>query len=112
LKEPDAALDIFLRKVPELTMTAGGREFSRLSQGFMLASVVRPEATDHALGYTDLGKVGEMTDMVMEYGVNGHATRPAPEKLFTNRFIGNVRLSPQEWAAVAKKVDEFPNLLT
>lgn len=111
LKNPDAALDIFLRKVPELTVTSGGREFSRLSQGFMLASVVRPEAMDNGLGYTDLKKAAEMTDLVMQYGVSGQATRPAPEKLFTNQFVGKVRLSAQEWAEVGKKVDEFPNLL-
>lgn len=111
LNDPETSLDIFMRKVPELGLTAGGREFARLSQGFMLASVIRPEAMDHGLGYSDMAKIKDMTDLVMEYGVSGQAKRPDPEVLFTNRFIGSVRPSAEQWAKARAATDEFPKLI-
>ena len=111
LRDPDAALEIFLKKVPELTLTAGGKEFARLGQGFMLSSVPRAESIGHGLGYTDMARVKEMTDLVMEYAVPPTAKRPDPEQLFTNRFIGSVQLSKDEWAKAQAAFKEFPALL-
>ncbi|TXL79601.1 ABC transporter substrate-binding protein [Vineibacter terrae] len=113
LQDPDAALDIFMRKVPELALTQGGREFARLGQGFMLASVVRPEAQDNSLGYTDMAKIKGMVDLVMDYAVDkGKAKRPDEQALFTNKFVGAIRLSPAQWETVKRKTSEFPKLLS
>ncbi len=113
LQNPDAALEIFLKQVPELKMTAAGREFSRLGQGFMLASVVRPEATEHGLGYTDLEKIKGMIDLTMQYGVDrAKAKRPDPEVVFTNKFAGTIKLSPEQWAKAKARTGEFPKLLS
>jgi NitT/TauT family transport system substrate-binding protein len=111
LRDPNAALDIFLKKVPELSLSPGGREFSRLGQGFMLASAVRPESEDHGLGYSDMARVKEMLDLVMEYAVPPTAKRPNENELFTNQFIGSVRLTKDEWAKAAAQTKEFPALL-
>lgn len=112
LRDPDTALEIFLKQVPELKMSDAGREFSRLGQGFMLASVVRPEAKDHGLGYTDLGKVKGMVDLTMRYGVDrSKAKPPDPDAVFTNKFAGTIKLSPQQWAEADAKTSEFPKLL-
>lgn len=111
LRDPDRALDIFLKKVPELTLTAGGREFARLGQGFMLSSVPRPESINNGLGYSDMGRVKEMTDLVMEYAVPPTAKRPDVDQLFTNRFVGSVKLSKDEWAKATAASKEFPALL-
>jgi len=112
LQDPDAALEIFLKQVPELKMSQAGREFSRLGQGFMLASVVRPEAKEHGLGYTDMEKVKGMIDLTMQYGVDpAKAKRPDPAVLFSNKFAGVIKLSPEQWATVDAKTREFPKLL-
>ena len=110
-RDPEGALDIFIRKVPELGLTAGGREFARLSQGFMLASMVMPEAIENGLGYTNMARVGEMTNLVMDYAVTSTAKRPAVDALFTNRFIGAIKLSPSDWSKVRQNTEEFPKLL-
>jgi hypothetical protein len=34
-------------------------------------------------------------------------TKPAPERLFTNRFAGKVQLGAPEWAQVHQRVSEF-----
>ena len=111
LRDPERALDIFLKKVPELTLTAGGKEFARLGQGFMQSSVPRPESINNGLGYSDMTRVREMTDLVMEYAVPPTAKRPDVDQLFTNRFIGSVRLSKDEWARAQAASSEFPALL-
>ncbi len=56
-RDPEASMGILLKKVPELALSAGGKENVRLSQGFMLASVPRPESMQNGLGYSDLGRV-------------------------------------------------------
>jgi len=111
VRQPDEALEIFLKAVPELTLNKGGREFARLSQGFMLASVPRPESIDHGLGYSDMKRVQEMTDLVMEYCAPATAKRPDPEALFTNRYVGTLKLAPQEWEQARTAFAEFPALL-
>lgn len=111
LREPDQSLEIFLKAVPELTLTAGGREFARLGQGFMLASAVRPESMQNALGFSDMRRVKEMTDVVMSYAVPSTAKRPDIDQLFTNRFIGSVKLSPEEWKRAGDENHQFVSLL-
>jgi NitT/TauT family transport system substrate-binding protein len=112
LQSPNAALEIFLKQVPELQMSPGGREFSRLGQGFMLASVVRPEAKENGLGYTDLEKVKGMVDLTMQYGVDpAKAKRPDVSTLFSNRFAGTIKLSPEQWAKADSETRAFPKLL-
>lgn len=111
LKNPEESLDIFMKMVPELELTKGGREFANLSQGFMLASVVRPEATEEGLGYSDMAKIADMTDLVMEYAAKEGAVRPDPERLFTNDYVGKIKLSPEEWTQVRGYTDAFPALL-
>jgi len=111
VNEPDESLEIFLKSVPELTLTKGGREFARLGQGFMLSSVPRPESMEHALGYSDMARVHAMTDLVMDYAAPSTAKRPDLDALFTNQFIGTVKLSTTQWDAAKQKFAEFPALL-
>jgi len=111
VRDPDASLEIFLKKVPELTLTSSGRENARLGQGFMLASVPRPESIEHGLGYSDMARVKEMTDLVMDYAAPPTAKRPDLDLLFTNKFAGTVKLSKAEWAKAEARFKEYPALL-
>jgi ABC-type nitrate/sulfonate/bicarbonate transport system substrate-binding protein len=110
-RDPDAAMGILLKSVPELALSKGGKENVRLSQGFMLASVPSPESIEHALGYSDMARVGEMTDLIMEYAAPATAKRPDLNSLFTNEFVGSVKLNEAEWKALRARTDEFPALL-
>jgi ABC-type nitrate/sulfonate/bicarbonate transport system substrate-binding protein len=110
-RNPDAGVDILVKSVPEIGLTKGGREYTRISQGFMLASLPHPEAIDHAIGYSDPTRVDEMTGLVMRYAASGAAKRPDTATLFTNRFIGGVKLSPAEWTTVEQQSAPFPKLI-
>jgi NitT/TauT family transport system substrate-binding protein len=111
LREPDRALDMFIRQVPEIGITAGGRENARLSQGMMHWTMLAPEAIENGLGWTDMAKWNAMTDLVMEFGAPADARRPAPESLISNRFAGRIRLTPQEWEAQRQRLAPFGALL-
>lgn len=111
LKDPGGAIDVFVKEVPEIGITATGRENARISQGLMQYTVLSPEAETQALGYTDMAKAAGMVDMVMAYGVPKEAVRPDPATLFTNRFVGAVKLSQAEWDTVRKNTAEYAAIL-
>ncbi|UOM34220.1 ABC transporter substrate-binding protein [Acuticoccus sp. I52.16.1] len=112
LKDPQAGVDIFVEEVPEIGIAANGRENARLSQGLMHYTVVSTEAEEHAIGYTDMEKVGEMVDMVMEFGAPADATRPDPAALYTNDVVSEAgKLSADEWASIKSGLDEYAKIL-
>lgn len=111
LREPDRALDLFVKQVPELGITQGGRENARLSQGLMQWTMLSPEATENGLGWTDLDKWRAMTDLVMEFGASGDAKRPDQDALITNRFAGRIKLPAAEWTALRTKLEPIGKLL-
>jgi len=109
--DPSAAMGILLKKVPELALSSGGKENVRLSQGFMLASLAAPESIAHGLGYSDFSRLEAMTDTIMKYVAPSTAIRPNMESLFTNEFVGRVKLNDAQWAKVKEQNAEFPKLL-
>jgi ABC-type nitrate/sulfonate/bicarbonate transport system substrate-binding protein len=111
LKDPEAGIDIFLKEIPEIGITAGGKENARISQGLMHYTVVSPEAEKNSIGYTDMTKAGEMVDLVMEFGAPKDAKKPVVSQLFTNDLVGSVKFSPEEWAKVKKNVAEYAAIL-
>jgi len=111
LRDPEAAVDVFIKEVPEIGITKGGKENARLSQGLMHFTVLSDEAEKHSIGYSDMTKAGEMIDMVMEFGAPKDAKKPAVDDVFTNEFIGSAKLSEKEWAQVRKNVAEYAAIL-
>jgi ABC-type nitrate/sulfonate/bicarbonate transport system substrate-binding protein len=112
LKEPEQALDMFIKQVPEIGITQGGRENARLSQGLMQFTIIAPEAMNNGLGWTDMARWTEMTDLVMEFGAPGDAKRPATEAIITNRFAGKRKLTTAEWQALRGSLGEFAQMLS
>ena len=111
LKDPEAGVDIFLKEIPEMSITAGGKENARISQGLMHYTVISKEAETQSIGYTDMAKAGEMVDMVMEFGAPKDAKKPVINDLFTNELVGAVKFSAAEWAQVKKNVAEYAAIL-
>jgi NitT/TauT family transport system substrate-binding protein len=111
MKDPEAGVDIFLKEIPEIGITAGGKENARISQGLMHYTVVAPEAEKNSIGYTDMSKAGEMVELVLEFGAPKDAKKPEVSKLFTNELVGAVKFTPEEWAKVKKNVAEYAAIL-
>lgn len=111
LREPEKALDMFVKQVPEIGITSGGRENARLSQGLMQWTMLAPEATGNGLGWTDMDRWRAMTDLVMEFSAPPDARRPEPDALVSNRFAGRVKLSGAEWEALRGSLAPYGRML-
>lgn len=107
LREPTSSLELFATTMPEVGLTRGGMESARIAQGLTQLATQRPEAIENCLGWSDLDKIPGMIDLVMEFGAPKDAVRPDPTTLVTNQFVGNVKLSSDEWAAVKANTAEF-----
>jgi ABC-type nitrate/sulfonate/bicarbonate transport system substrate-binding protein len=111
LRDPEAGVDIFLKEVPELAMTATGKDNARISQGLMQYTVLAPESTAHGLGYTDLAKAADQIDMVMAFGAPKDAKKPDVNTLYTNQFAGSAKLTAAEWETVRKNTAQYASIL-
>lgn len=105
ITKPAEAQEMFLNAVPELKMTPNAAEFARLGIGVQRFSVLvgEADAKQHGLGYSNLDKLNTMTDFVMRYQAAAGAARPDPAKIFTNRFIGDVKMSEADWRQAEKE---------
>ena len=105
--DPDEALKVFFKQVPELALIAQAREQARVGVGIMIYTVARDIVKNNGLGYLEPKDYEAITDVVMQYLANPGDTRPEIAKLMTNRFAGSVKLSPDEWAQAQKNAQEF-----
>ena len=112
LTNPQEALDLFQREVPEMALNPSAKEFARIGLGMWQHGVDRPEAQAHGLGWSDPAGYAATSDLVMHYLMPPGAKRPDPETVFTNRFAGKVKLAAPEWASVRARVAEFDKYLS
>jgi NitT/TauT family transport system substrate-binding protein len=103
----EEAIDIFLKANSEVAISSSGKEYSRLGLGLTNITNLVPEVKEHGFGYADPKKVSVMTDMVIKYGAGDQAIRPDLDALFTNRFVGKVKLTPAELATAEKSAEPF-----
>jgi NitT/TauT family transport system substrate-binding protein len=97
LLQPQAALDLLFREVPELGMSEGGKTQAQFGIGLVNRATVDPVARTNGLGFTDMAEWGKMVDLVMEYASASGDQRPTEGQAITNEFVGKVKLTPAEW---------------
>jgi len=105
--DPDQALNVFLKQVPELALVPHARVQARVGVGIMIYTVARDIVRDHGLGYIAPKDYEAIADVVMQYLANPGDQRPDVAKLMTNQFVGDVKFSPSEWETVQKNAAEF-----
>jgi NitT/TauT family transport system substrate-binding protein len=105
LTHPAESQEMFLNSVPELKMTSTAQEFARLGMGVQRFSVLAGGADPktHGLGWANHGKLDAMTEFVLRYQAEAGSKKPDLATIFTNRFIGSVKLSDAEWATAEKE---------
>ncbi|MFQ5694254.1 MAG: ABC transporter substrate-binding protein [Nitrospinota bacterium] len=94
LTEPEKALDIYIEAKPELKTKPRG--LLRLQMGNTNFLCISPVVEKHGLGWMDATDQEQTRQSVIQYMKAENV--PPIEKLFTNRFAGNVKLSAEEWA--------------
>ena len=88
----DEAMDIFLKANDEVAMSKSGAAYTRIGLGLTVATNLVPELKDHGFGWADPAKVREQGAMVVKYATKPDTKLPDIDALFSNDFIGQVRL--------------------
>ncbi|WP_428492066.1 ABC transporter substrate-binding protein [Rhodopila sp.] len=110
LLQPREAVSLFLKQVPEAALAVNGPKQIQTGLGIFAMTVIEPPAKQYGIGRVEEADYVRMTDLVMKYlGAPGDKP-PVPADLFTNEFIGDVKLSPDEWTKAEAQVKEYHDL--
>lgn len=112
LRHPDESIDLLAKAVPEIGLTAGGRENARLAQALTQIPMIAPEAQQHGLGWSDDSKYPAMIDLIMKYLAPPDAKRPDVNSVVSNEFAGNIKLSAADWATAKAYTAPFAKYLS
>jgi NitT/TauT family transport system substrate-binding protein len=112
LRNPDEAMSLFFKEVPEMALNPNAREFARLGMGLSHLCTYKPEPQEHGLGWSDPAIWTQMIDLVMQYSGATNLTRPTLDTIFTNRFAGKERLTAEEWSTIGARVADFGKLMS
>jgi len=97
LLDPDEAMKVFFKQVPEMALASQAREQIRVGTGIMIFVSARDTIKTNGMGFIDPKDYETMTDLVMKYVAREGDKRPAVAELMTNSFTGGLKLSPEEW---------------
>jgi NitT/TauT family transport system substrate-binding protein len=111
LREPEKSIDLLVKEVPEFGAAANGRESAMLSLGLLGWTILAPEAMDHGLGWSDPDRWKTTVDLTMAYAIPSGTPRPPVDDVAKNRFTGQQKLSPTEWAEAKKRFAPFGAML-
>jgi NitT/TauT family transport system substrate-binding protein len=112
LLNPDEAQSIFIKAVPELSMSANAVPFVRLGMDIQRFTVAGVQDTKHGgLGWTDQTKVRNMANDVMKYETDMGSIKPDIATIFSNQYAGKVKFTDAEWAALQKNTPTIATLL-
>lgn len=103
----DEAVDIFLKANSEVAISSTGKEYARIGLGLTNLTNLVPEVRQNGFGWADPAKVATMADLVIKYAAGEGAVKPDVGTLFTNDFVGKVKLSPAELAVAEKSAAPF-----
>lgn len=112
LTNPDESLDIFIKAVPELALTANGKEYSRYGFGMYAVTALAEEARRLGLGAIDAKKLDGQIDLVTEYMAPAGTSRPETAAVFNPAFAGRIKLSDAQWASANAFASPFARFLT
>jgi ABC-type nitrate/sulfonate/bicarbonate transport system substrate-binding protein len=103
-KNFDESLEIFLKEVPEVRMSQTGREFIRLGMLLFYLCGASDDAVKQGLGWVHPSRIEYTRDLVVNY--LKAPSKPEVDTLFTNQYVGKIRLADAEWGAVRKRIEE------
>lgn len=111
LLNPAKALDIFFKQVPEAALTAGGRTQAEVGLGIFRATLAHDLLRDNPVGYAAPADYERMVELVMTHLAAPGDARPRLEEVMTNRFVGPVRLTAQEFETANADARQYARYL-
>jgi NitT/TauT family transport system substrate-binding protein len=112
MTNPDETIDLFLNGLPEMALNPNAKEFARLGLVLWQHSVDKPQARDHALGWSDPEAYTAMVDLCMTYLGGPDVKKPELDALFTNQFVGKAKLDEAQWAQVHSRTADFDKVFS
>lgn len=102
LLNPDEALKIFAKAVPEVALSKTAQDQARIGLGMARFGATPEKAFAQPLGWTDPADAAAMTASTAKFLVSPGDTVPPPEACFSNRFVGPVTMTAAEWQKAAE----------
>jgi NitT/TauT family transport system substrate-binding protein len=112
IRDPDAAVDLFLQQVPEMALAANGKRVVQVGLGIYLWNLIDPGSMANGIGYSDPAAYQTMIDMVMQYASSPGDKTPTVAEVMTNDLIGSLKPTDAEWTAAKKKAAPFGEYLS
>ena len=103
---PEKSVELHLESVKEFQGgSPANQKVIEFGQAVSTAIGLVPSVKQNGLGFMDPELVATTASTVKTY--MGVANLPAADKLYTNQFVGSVRLSDAEWTAVESRSQKF-----
>ena len=103
----DGSLQLFLNAVPEIAVSETARKQSRIGMGIFNVSMLSDVPKKHGFGYAQPEDQEATIDLTMEYAADKGDTRPKASDIFTNDFIGDVKMDDVAWKKAEASLAEF-----
>lgn len=111
LRNPDEAIEAVVGELKEVAMTASGRDQLRIGSGMYNVTTLAPDAKRNGIGWQDPEVMKRQADIVMNFLAEKGDKPPAMDKLYTNRFVGGVKLSDADWTAAEQRSAQYRKLI-
>jgi NitT/TauT family transport system substrate-binding protein len=108
---PDEAVKLFLKEVPEIALSPDGAERTRLGIGIFIVSMLHDQLQKYGLGYSVPEDYQDMTDLTMKYVADKDDKTPAQDTLFSNKYAGKNKLSAAEWDKATENAKPYRQYL-
>jgi NitT/TauT family transport system substrate-binding protein len=103
---PERSVELHLESVKEFQGgSAINRKVIEYGQAVSTALGLVPSVKANGLGYMDPALIKATADTVQTY--MGVSSLPPVESLFTNKFVGSVKVDDAEWAALETRLEKF-----
>lgn len=100
LLKPEETIEILFKELPELRLASTAKEQLEIGMGVWSSNYVSKEAMERGVGWADPAIYTSMTDTVFSAGAASGDTKPDAASLYTNEFVGKLKLSDDEWKKV------------
>lgn len=111
LADPEAALAAFLAEVKEMKLTPTGAKQEEIGMGMFALTILADEAKQHGLGWQSPDAMAKMTDLIMAYTASKDTKRPDVESMYTNRFVGRIKLDAKAWQQAESNYQSYRKYL-
>jgi NitT/TauT family transport system substrate-binding protein len=103
---PQRSVDLHIESLKEFQGgNPANRKVIEYGQAVGTSLGMVPAFRDHGLGFMDPQLMDVTRRTVQDY--MGVKDLPAADKLFTNKFVGNVKLTPEEWSGVEARTKQY-----